>query len=302
MAIPPIDIQWEAPGECPDAQGVRAAIERLLGRPLETLAAPPNVRASGKVRKNDAGNWEVKVELAVGERVESDDLVAKRCSALADAMALKVALAIDPLAVANSMSQPPPSPAPAPAPRTAPAPRRDTTSERPKHVPALALRFVGGFALGPLPAATPGVGLYASITRRSLRAELGGEAFWGGVAHYAELPNVGAKLQLFVGSVRGCATPASGAWTFPVCAGLELGLMRANGYGVQDTKQTSGLWGGLVIGPAVQLHLTGRLSVWLETAASVTLLAPEFHMRNLDTLYTPPTAGARASVGFETTL
>ena len=295
MASPPIDIQWEAPGECPDARSLRASIERLLGRRLETLP-DPHVRASGRVHKNDAGNWEVQVQLAVGERVESDNLVAKRCSALADAMALKVALAIDPLAVVDSVWQQPSTP------KAPSAAAQDTTRGAAKRESAASfgLRVASGLALGPLPGATPGAGVYASVQLQSFRAELGGQVYWGGVAHYRELPNLGADLQLFVGSLRGCATPGSGAWMFPVCGGLELGLMRGNGYGVQDTKQTSGVWGGLIAGPAVQLQLTRRLSVWLETDASVTILAPEFHMRNLDTLYTPPAGGARASAGFET--
>lgn len=297
MTPPPaIEIQWEAPAVCPDAASVRAAVERLLGKPLSGLD-PVNVHATGRVVTNAAGKWELSAQLVVGERVEEELLVAKECGALADAMALKVALAIDPLAVAEAVqpSQPPPVPVrPAASPK--PAATSSASSERRLQLGA---RLVGQVALGPLPGTTPGAAAYVSLQWPAFRVELGGEAFWGGVAHYDAPPGVGADLQLFAGVARGCLTPAAGAWRFPICAGPELGVMRGSGFGVAETSATTGLWGGLTLGPALEWRATPRLSLWLEGAALLTLLKPEFHVRNLPSLYTPPTVAARAAAGLE---
>ncbi|HVY32219.1 MAG TPA: hypothetical protein VHB79_37035 [Polyangiaceae bacterium] len=295
-ATPAIEIQWEAPAPCPDATRVRAATERLLGKSLSGLEQT-SVRATGKVTANAAGQWQLRTLLVVGERVEEEVLVARQCSSLADAMALKVALAIDPVAVVEAVqsSQPsaaakiaPESPPPAPGPRSSNAQRV-----------SFGARVVGQVALGPLPGTTPGVAALVSAQWPSFRVELGGEAFWGGVANYEALPAIGADLQLFAGMARACLTPATGAFRFPICAGPELGVMRGRGFGTAETSSTTGLWGGLALGPALEWRATSRLSLWLEGDAVLTLLKPEFHVRNLPSLYAPPTVAARAAAGLE---
>jgi hypothetical protein len=299
MATPLIDVQWEAPAECPDASSVKARAERLLGRRLTDLQNR-DIRARGLVRRNEAGNWELQATLAVGEQVENDTLVAKRCASLGDAMALKLALAIDPLAVVDAVQQPPeiPSKATPPPPRDQ-APHQGDTGKAAARA-MLGLRLVGAVGLGPLPGVTPGAGLFLSLQLPVFRLELGGQAHWSGVARYDSPANVGADLNLFFGAARGCVTPGSGRWVFPICGGVELGVMRGVGFGVPATSTASGVWGGVAIGPAVQLRLFSRLSLWVEADASLTLLKPEFHVRNLPTLYTPPDGGCRVAAGFET--
>jgi hypothetical protein len=300
MATPLIDVQWEAPAECPDANSVKARAERLLGRRLTDLQNR-DIRARGVVRRNEAGNWELQAMLAVGEQVENETLVAKRCASLGDAMALKLALAIDPLAVVDAVQEPPESQPKVTPPRARDQVPRHTDTGKVATRPRLGLRLVGAVGLGPLPGVTPGAGLFLSLQLPVFRLELGGQAHWSGVARYDSPapPNVGADLNLFFGAARGCVTPGSGRWIFPICGGLELGLMRGVGFGVPATKTTSGVWGGVAIGPAVQLRLFSHLSLWVEADASLTLLKPEFHVRNLPTLYTPPDGSSRVAAGFE---
>jgi hypothetical protein len=81
--------------------------------------------------------------------------------------------------------------------------------------------------------------------------------------------------------------------------GPELGVMRGRGFGTAETSTTTGLWGGLTLGPALEWRATARLSLWLEGDALLTLLKPEFHVRNLPSLYSPPTVAARAAAGLE---
>ena len=292
--LPPSDIQWEAPAECPSLSSVRAATERLLGKPLESLSEN-RVRATGSVKRNDAGNWELHVVLAAGEHVEEDTLVAKRCQALGDAMALKVALAIDPLAVVDSV-QPPPEPV---KPKAEPRPQQRAVRAATRSDVELGVRVVAGVGVGPLPGVSPGAALLGSLQFPQFRLELGAEASWGGVARYGSLPNVGADLSLFASSLRGCVTPGRERWFFPICGGIELGVLRGAGFGVDATATTTGLWGAVMVGPALQFRMTSRLSLWVEADASLTILSPEFHMRNLGSLYSPQRAGSRAWLGIE---
>jgi hypothetical protein len=292
-----IEIQWEAPAACPDAAAVRASIERLLGKKLSEVEVTALV-ASGRVEPGDAGKWQLQAELVVGERIEKETLVANQCGALSDAMALKVALAIDPVAVVEAVRPPAAEPlTPSPQPAAQPLQPTPRFVREPLRVGARLLGQVGG---GPLPGANPGVGAFVSVDWQRARIELGGNAFWGGVARYDELPEVGADLQLFTGALRGCFTPGGGHWRFPICAGPELGVMRGSGFGVETSEVTSGLWGGVVAGLAAEWRMARRLSLWVELGAVLTLLKPEFHMQNLPTLYRPDSAGARFATGLET--
>jgi hypothetical protein len=309
----PIAIQWQAPSDCPDVNSVKLYAERLLGQPLETPRSR-RVSAQAEVHRTDAGNWELKLTLAVGDRIDQDTLVAKQCHALADATALKVALASDPVAVVDSI-QPAPEASGAPpseahariAPPSSTATVVDgdrSSAARPPKTSKVrvALRAAGGVGFGPLPDVGPGAGLFGSMQFQSMRAELGGQVFWGNEARYADLPNVGASLQLVSGIARGCVTPGAGSITFPVCLGVELGFMRGEGFGVATTHASGSAWGALVIGPAVRIPIGPLVAVWLEADGVMAFLRPGVHVRNLETLYVAPSGGSRGWAGLEMNL
>ncbi|MEJ7732636.1 MAG: hypothetical protein WKG00_25965 [Polyangiaceae bacterium] len=146
----PIELRWSAPSACPDAAGVRAEMDRLLGG-KPSAASGKRLRASAEVFASEAGGWRLKLHTesdgAAGERSLRDD----SCTALADTAALILAMAFDPEAVAAQAeraraagaapgTQPPggpaaptagepPPPGPAAAPpvaRPAPAPNAPT--------------------------------------------------------------------------------------------------------------------------------------------------------------------------------
>jgi len=302
-----IVIQWEAPPECPDVNSVKLYAERLLGQPLDARRSQ-NVAAQAKVRRNEAGNWELRLSLSVGDRVEDNVLVAKQCRALADATALKVALASDPLAVVEliqPIAAPPSIESDEKAGRGAAGTdqyRSDAGRSASRRAARVALRATGGAGFGPLPGIGPGAGLFGSLQFQSFRAELGGQVFWGTEAHYAELPNVGAHLQLVSGIARGCATPSAGRLTFPICLGFELGFMRGEGFGVATTRVSGSAWGAIVVGPALRVPVSPLVSFWLEADAVMPVLRPGVHVRNLDTLYLAPSGGSRAWAGLEMNL
>jgi hypothetical protein len=304
-----VDLRWEAPNECPDANTVRAGTERLLGQSLD-VPRGNNVRAHGKVSRNSSGNWELELRIAVGDRVEEETLIAKKCRALADAMALKVALASDPLAVVESVERDiPASAAPAEAAAKASLSPSDHAQSQPPPSGLSgtrrlrgSLRITGGVGVGQLPGASAGTALYGSLELSSFRAELGAQFYRGGDARYVQLPSVGAQLDLLSGTVRACFTQGASRWTFPICSGFELGVMRGEGFGVATTETASRLWAAAIVGPAVRFSLTRGVALWLEADAVLPLIRPGFHMQNLDTLYLAPASGWRACVGLEVDL
>jgi hypothetical protein len=163
----------------------------------------------------------------------------------------------------------------------------------------LGLRVAGGAELGPLPGVTFGVALYGSLQLPSLRFELGGQGYSGGIARYAEPLSVGAHFQLFSGTARACVTPGVASLTIYLCSGVEIGVVRGAGFGTAQAESATGLWGAAELAPALHLRVNSTFAFWAEGEAQLTALRPEFHIRNLDTLYAPPLGNVRAVAGLE---
>ena len=90
---PGLFLDWEADSDC-DGTGVRPAVERLLGTSLEH-AASPGLRSRVRLREVDDGLHRILEVQHGGERSERELHVAT-CAEAVDAVALVLALAIDP--------------------------------------------------------------------------------------------------------------------------------------------------------------------------------------------------------------
>lgn len=290
---------WDAPPECPDADSVRRYAERLLGQPLDTPRAQ-HVFAHARVRRNDAGYWELRLSLTSNQHVAEDTLVAKLCSALADATGLKVALATDPETASRSMETAPGVEAPAPIALAPTAERPLPPAEPAAPVRTLfGVRAEGAADFRLLPGVAPGAALTVWLQRAIWRAELTGRGFWGGDARFQQVPAVGAHLQLVSGASRVCVVLPAGAVSVPVCLGGEFGFMRGVGFGTGQNQTSRSLWGAIVLGPALQLPVANAVSLWLGAEGAFSFLQPGFNVRNLGTLYTAPPASVRMGFGAE---
>lgn len=296
-----VDIMWEAPTECPDREAVTRYAERLLGHPLDKVRGR-SVSARGTVQRSELGNWQLHLMVVVGDNIEEEWLTATNCRALSDATALKVALACDPLAVVEAVEPTVPvAPPPPLPPKALPTRRAETKPGMPDLTKRRnwGLRAMGGAGFGQLPGISPGVAIYGSLQFRAFRLELGGQYYLGGEARYEDLPSVGADLELASATARACLTPGIGRWSFPVCAGFEIGMMRGQGFGAATTSTDTSVWGAVIVGPALRFSVTRSFALWVEADALVPVLRPGFHMRNLDSLYVVPAGASRALGGLE---
>jgi hypothetical protein len=294
-----VEIVWEAPPECPDANSVVHYAERLLGQPLSTPRSQ-RVFARATVRRDEAGNWNLALLLTSNGHVSEETLVAKQCATLRDAVGLQVALATDPVAAARAIETETITKGPAPNAPPIEADRAAYPNEHPAKPRAQAgLRLTGGAALGLLPSIELGAALTLWVQKSAWRAELSGLGFGGSSAHVESMPAIGAHLQLYSGAARGCAVPRIGRAELPVCLGVELGVMRAEGFGAQMTDTSHSLWGAIAVGPALRLPVTQTVSLWLEADELVSFLRPGFNVRNLGTFYTAPAESTRIWAGCE---
>jgi hypothetical protein len=276
-------VTWEAPEACPTEAEVRGAVRQWL--PSEGGVDLRTIHVVARVKPHATGfTLDLSFESKSGSGHET--LVAARCQTLADIVALKVALAADPVAALESTEAGPEQPRNRR--RNAPVPIR------------YGVRLTGGVGFGPLPGAGPAAALLASVIWESARLELGAGYWFPKDAHFVELPTVGADLSLAAAMFRVCATPRLGSVELPTCAGLEAGDMRGVGFGVDTVRAADRAWIAVVLGPAAAIPLSDQLFLWLEGDAVLGVVRPEgYGIRNLGTLYQPGIGAARVWAGLE---
>ncbi|HEX3771190.1 MAG TPA: hypothetical protein VHV30_10015 [Polyangiaceae bacterium] len=274
---PPLSIAWDAPAGCPDADAVRAALQRWVQLTPER-AAHAGVTATAAVKRVDGG-WELDLTLVSPGGKQEESLVTERCETFVELVALKVALAADPEGLVRGLDA-----------ARKPAPAAD---------PPWALRGAFGLGVGLLPGAAASVAVLAGYEGESWRVEAGGELWFPRAATYDAPPNVGADISLYAGEARACALPALGGVTFPVCGGAVVGAMAGEGFNVSDVKTSRQLWAALAFGPAIRWRVAGPVFFWLEGEVLFSLARPAYHVRNLPQLYEANTASARGWAGLE---
>jgi hypothetical protein len=282
-AVPRADVAWRAPAACPQEDGVRALIATWLGQSATELDLG-SVRVDATVSRQSAGfSLDLVLESEAGSARER--LSARHCETLAKTVALKVALAVDPAAALASVEPEP----------------RSTRKRPPTPVPAPGggLRAVGGIALGPLPGVTAATLLVGSLRYRDFRFELGGGYWFPRSITYDELPTVGATLRMFGAVARVCPTASIGRVEVPLCAGVEAGIVRAEGFGVPERRTSDRPWVALTLGPGLAVPLSGAWYLWAEADAGFGVVVPSFRVRNLPRLYQPENGAAQAWAGLE---
>jgi hypothetical protein len=278
-ATPPAspELEWDAPAGCPNREQVRRSIERWLQRSVEDVDARA-LRVHAEVQR-EGDHWTLALQLESPSGRAQARLTAKECATLAEVVGMQVALAADSAGTVYALD-------PAQA-----RPRRDALRS--------AVRVLAGAATGPLPQLGGSFGLAGMLGFGAVRFELGVAYAPPAATSYPSLPEVGARFSLFSGTARGCLEAALGALRLPLCVGVELGALRATGFGTERRFTTDRLFAAIVLGPALRLPLLDPLFAWLELDALLVIARPGYRMRNLATLYRPDPAAARALMGLE---
>lgn len=224
---------------------------------------------------------------------------------------------------AHAPAEPPPAPSTIPpAPDAPPRPIPHARPEPPQtsplvsewdsaadplaaHAPSPAPRSLRGAArlsfagdLGALSRWSPAGALGLALLGPAWRLELQGTYAARRLA-YPERPDLGGHLQLAAGSVRGCGVPRWRRLEFPVCGGLELGLVRAVGRGVPEPREVRELWLALQLGPGLAWAPVPRLALTLGLDLLIPLRRPGFHIENLGELARARALGLRPLLGIE---
>ncbi len=243
-----VALTWEAPPACATQADVRSGLAFQLGAEA-SVAAAAEVQAVATVTEVDHGSWRLTLRIETASGVTLRDILAQDCAELADVTALVVAIAVDPSAVlGRTEPAAPPEPVePAPvepevspdvlkpgrdserAPLTEPAPA--PVAPTPPRRVRFGMRAAGGIDGGTLPGVAGGLRLAAAVLGRSWRAELRGDYWVPRAVRVAD--GIGARIGLWSLGAGGCGVPrlAKVPLEFPLCGGLEAGLMRGDPIG-----------------------------------------------------------------------
>lgn len=258
------------------------------------------------------------------------EIQAERCETVAEATALLIAIAIDPLATHHTLERthgapigsPPnedepeddpeiPGLAPtafesftapiAPDPRVRPTPPSTVPPpDRPPRVHQGFVRLEAGGGLGPFPQA--GVTLAGAIGYRTRWLRVGAHArYWAPqrIGHPLD-STVAADLSLWGAGAHGCAGPRWNEIELPVCASLDAGLMRGEGRGTLARVGTDRRpWVAARLGPALAWSPRPFLGLWAGFDVAFAVLRPRFHIDPLGPIFEMPIPSGRAFIAIE---
>jgi hypothetical protein len=256
---------------CIDPARLRPRAEALLGPGV----SPPATFVELSVREDPGATFTVQMRIeAEGERVERS-LSGPDCATLGEAIALVIAVHVDPLSVATRLStreeaaahaippvaEPPQtstSPEPVPRETTATPPAsHDRTPDRARMPrPRLALGVAAMAELGVLPRAAGSLQLDVGVLWPHASVEVAGLVSLGPRASAPNDPAVEGTFRLYAGALRGCGVLGRTRMEAALCGGLELGDLWARGDGLDAPATVHALWLAPTLGvrPRVVLH------------------------------------------------
>lgn len=310
----PVDLRWNAPAECPDAEAFLHATEELVGHTL-AIDEHAKLRVDGRVT---AGEGVYVLQLRVGDGEEpARTLEAAQCDLLVDAGSLVVATRLldaleGPAAprVPEPTTDPEPSADPEPTtphtPTTASMPIATEPPPPPPPPPAdrslrVAMAVLGGASFGVQPSVAGTLQGDLALLMPSARVVIGARHGFATAARAGE--EFGVRVSATSAHALGCWDPVVGRIDVPVCTGIEIGALVGRGDGRAQTSTTSRQrFAAIPLQAGIGWAVRPRLALRADLRAAVAVDRPGFHV---DTpggtleLFRMGAGSVAASVGIE---
>jgi len=295
-------IDWRAPPECPATADIRERVAQMLGDQAEdTLQRAPG-SMTGRVEQ-EGGQWTLTLHIENPAGVSDDRVTGGDCRMLAEVAAVKVAVAVSPEAVVETLEE---ARRPQPVARAetpvAPQPEPPAAAKTPSPAPSGFLRLAGAVGDGVLPRIDAGVGVAGGVLIRQLRVELGATYWFPMTVTAPGADDDGGRIFMVSGYADACPVPGLGPLEFPVCLGIELGDVEGRGIGIDDPKRARRLWVGARVGPALVWRMTRRLALWVQAQGVVALLRPGFSLEEHGIIHRSAGVALRGVLGMEVRL
>ena len=260
-AEPHVPVVWDAPAGCPDESTIRARVGELV--------VPDPLRdrwVFATVREHD-GRYNATIRVSdspsVSRRVDADS-----CQELAN-----VAIAV----VAVSLTEPPvvePAPAVEALPLDPVQPEEEPIPTEPASPPAPdapqrsqlgrgALRLDGAVGWGAMPGVGGGMAITPALLWPHARLELRAGLWGRRTIRYASEVERHLTLRMATLALRGCGVGVEGRWEFPMCGGVEGGLLIAQARNVELLHAPARPWLAVHASVGVAVRMTDRVALTL---------------------------------------
>ncbi|MFO0560100.1 MAG: hypothetical protein U0269_18945 [Polyangiales bacterium] len=326
QARPRWQLDWVAPAQCPSEAEARAAVAAMLegaadAQHEQTLTFRASVQ-------NTADRWTLELVTTRPDGSDTRTLEDDRCAPLVDALALIVAITVDPTVATRVRTATPVSGglatsavdssansqrvlalAPARAstvrastqpPRAAPT--RAAASNAAPHTAARrrwTLGLGGAVDSGILPAPAWGALAWGAYTAALFRAELSVGWWPERTASVASRPAAGGAVSAYSARALGCVEPRWRMVSVAGCAAIEGAVVRGRGTGVSDPGEALSPWVALGLEARASLDLHPVFSLVIRGGANVLLTRPEFYLEGIGTFFQTPALTARGAIGAE---
>lgn len=304
---PRVTLRWDAPQSCPTQAELEQEIRRYVGA---AATAADKVDAAATVNR-DATTYRLSLTLRTGAGQARTELASSQCQVLADAVALKVAMALDPMAVVTGLHntnatalETPTTPAkllalgPVP-PRPGPAPLGPGADTRVSERRPFGVHAGVGVSAGDLPGIGAGARFGAAWQPGVLRLQLTA-GYWPRRVVRARDGRGGAISLGEVAAFVCVVGPVGRRFEVPVCLGPEFGAMSSEGRGVADPQRTTQLWVAAVAQPGIVFKaIPNRLSLRLGLDAVIPIRRLGFRVSPTEEIYRVPQATIRSFLGLE---
>jgi hypothetical protein len=255
-----VSLRWSAPDECPDDVRLVHAVEALLGQSLSD-AGTQSLSVHASVLGSEATGFSAKLSFASPQGPEQRFLEHPRCDQLLEAVALVVALAIDPERVhatqlaAEDKPVPPPEPEPrevevqaSPTLPRNPEPAAPSSSPSEQRLRGARFALHGTLGAGPLPNFGAGIEATLGWHRGPFRAELVARYWIPRTASLNLAPSSSLRVGLETLGARGCWVTASGSWAVAACGGGDVGDQSVAGQGLENPRTQHAIYADLAGG------------------------------------------------------
>jgi hypothetical protein len=279
-AVGSFRLTWAAPEECPSPSQVQAEITRLVGGDLQVHESDLEVG----VMVSHGRLWSADLTTQHAGQTGHRIIDAPSCKAVADAIALIVALLIDPDAVASNAQTPGPE---APS---VPEPSKPSKS---------AWEFGAGVhaqgLVGTLPGADIGIGLALELASRRWQTDVR----WNyGLRRdqVASLPSgASGRFNILMGSVTECFNLGQAEWGLGPCAVVEAGRISVHGFGATAGFTRQALWLALGGGGFLSRAMGHHLRVLMEVDVVAPMYRPDYVFEDIPgVVFKAPVVGGRA--------
>lgn len=315
-------LAYVAPASCPDRSAFLSAIHMRTRRPQLAAAGEPALTFAVSIEPrhgSNVGHLEVRDPDAgqTGVAPQKRTVSSGTCGEVAKALALVVALILDPDAETSADPEPPPDEDPPagdePAITAAPpaVPRRRRARERPPPAPPVrrSTELSGGAALGISgaigPAVAPGAEIFAELALtsgdRPGRAVVLDPAIRLGAAFAVTSSDLALGSHGYWwagGTARVCPLHVRlpGALRVAPCGGVHAGVHHGSTKGVPNGTASTDLWVAPVAGANIEWPLTSAVALELHGGAVFPLVRTRFFLAPDTTIFEVPAVAGTATI------